>query len=238
MKVLAIGNSFSQDATRYLHGIADAAGCNLKIVNLYIGGCSLARHFKNSLTNEKAYSLEFNGESTGFFVSIEDALVSDEWDFITLQQASHFSGDYDTYQPYLAALAAYVRKYCPKAKLVIHQTWEYEKGCARLEKAGYTDSDDMYADLVSCYDRAASDINADRIIPSGKVFHTLLETGIPKIHRDTFHALKGIGRYALALTWFKALTGIDVRDNTFNRFDEPISELEIEAVKNCVDNLL
>ena len=38
MKILAIGNSFSNDATAYLYGMADAAGLEAKIVNLYIGG--------------------------------------------------------------------------------------------------------------------------------------------------------------------------------------------------------
>ena len=40
MKVLAIGNSFSNDAMRYLHGIAKADGVDMKTVNLFIGGCS------------------------------------------------------------------------------------------------------------------------------------------------------------------------------------------------------
>ena len=39
MKVLAIGNSFSNDAMRYLHGIAKADGVDMKTVNLFIGGC-------------------------------------------------------------------------------------------------------------------------------------------------------------------------------------------------------
>lgn len=238
MKVLAIGNSFSQDATRYLRGIADAAGCKMKVVNLYIGGCSLATHFKNIISNNKAYSFEFNGEPTGLFVSVEQALLSDEWDVITLQQASHYSGNYDSYQPYLNELAAYVRRYCPKSKLVIHQTWAYEEGCARLEMAGFPDSNSMYLALSECYDKAAKDINADFIIPSGTVFKTLVETDVPKIHRDTFHALKGVGRYALALTWFRALTGMSVSDNTFDRFDEPVSEKEIKAVKDCVEKLV
>ena len=38
LKILAIGNSFSSDATRYLHQLADATGIPTKIVNLYIGG--------------------------------------------------------------------------------------------------------------------------------------------------------------------------------------------------------
>ena len=47
MKVLAIGNSFSQDATHYLHKIAASDGVEMKVVNLYIGGCSLEQHWKN-----------------------------------------------------------------------------------------------------------------------------------------------------------------------------------------------
>ena len=37
MKILSIGNSFSQDAQRYLHALAKADGENFKTVNLYIG---------------------------------------------------------------------------------------------------------------------------------------------------------------------------------------------------------
>ena len=36
MKVLSIGNSFSQDATRYLHQIAKNSGDDFKTVNLYV----------------------------------------------------------------------------------------------------------------------------------------------------------------------------------------------------------
>ena len=76
MKILAIGNSFSQDATRYLYGIARADGVNLEVVNLYIGGCSLERHYRNMLSAERAYGLEINGHKTGFFVSLDEALAN------------------------------------------------------------------------------------------------------------------------------------------------------------------
>lgn len=99
MKVLSIGNSFSQDAQRYLHRLAKHEGVELKTVNLYIGGCSLQRHYINMLDDNAAYDFEFNGEQTGIKVSIRQALASDDWEFITLQQASHFSGKYETYLP-------------------------------------------------------------------------------------------------------------------------------------------
>ena len=53
--ILAIGNSFSQDATHYLHQIAEADGVETKVVNLYIGGCSLERHWQNIVTGAADY---------------------------------------------------------------------------------------------------------------------------------------------------------------------------------------
>ena len=41
LKVLSIGNSFSQDAQKWLHQLAAENGVELQAVNLYIGGCTL-----------------------------------------------------------------------------------------------------------------------------------------------------------------------------------------------------
>ena len=49
MKILFIGNSFSQNATRYIRQISDGT---LFVRNLYIGGCSLETHAKN-IENEE-----------------------------------------------------------------------------------------------------------------------------------------------------------------------------------------
>ena len=125
MKILSIGNSFSCDAQRYLQRLAKKDGTPCKTVNLFIGGCSLRTHYLNMVQDSASYVLGFNGEETGFKVSISQALASDDWDVITLQQASHFSPKYETYVPYLEKLAEYVRKYCPRAKIYVHQTWAY-----------------------------------------------------------------------------------------------------------------
>ena len=47
MYVVSIGNSFSQDAQRYLTRFAKAAGVDIMTRNLEIGGCSLEQHFEN-----------------------------------------------------------------------------------------------------------------------------------------------------------------------------------------------
>ena len=64
IKILAIGNSFSEDATHYLHQIAAADQVDMKVGNLYIGGCSLERHWNNIQTNAAEYLYEENGAST------------------------------------------------------------------------------------------------------------------------------------------------------------------------------
>ena len=232
MKLLCIGNSFSQDATRYLHQIASCAGDTITAVNLYIGGCPLSRHYENMTENKKDYSLEWNGESTGFFVSLQEALTANEWDVITLQQVSQESPDFATYEPYLTALYKYVKELCPKAKILIHQTWAYEEGSERLcTELGYTHQDEMYRDLNAAYQRAALAISADGIIPSGEAFQNLLSMGVPKVHRDTFHASLGLGRYTLGLLWYECLTGKNPEKNGFSAFDEPVSPDEIRLAK-------
>lgn len=51
VRILAIGNSFSQDAVeQYLHELAEAEGISTIIGNMFIGGCSLERHVKMPVT--------------------------------------------------------------------------------------------------------------------------------------------------------------------------------------------
>lgn len=228
MEILAIGNSFSQDATRYLHRIARAAGVSLNITNLYIGGCSLERHYRNMLSGERAYMLECNGEKTGFPVSLEEALYNRKWDVVTIQQVSSQSIDPETFKPYIFTLSDMIREYAPKAKLLLHETWFYEKESYRLtQELGFPSETTMLEKIQAAYRQIAAEIGADGVIPSGTLFGKLREAGIEKLHRDTFHASYGLGRYALGLLWYRCLTGNTVSDNAFADPDEPITPEEI-----------
>jgi len=236
IKVLAIGNSFSSDATRYLYQIARADKVDMKVVNLYIGGCPLSYHYSNIFSEEKRYDFEFNGVSTGMKVSIKDGLLSESWegwDFVTFQQVSGKSINYETFQPYLNELSLYVKTFSPKAKQFIHQTWAYEEGSELLtERMKYSSQREMFNDLEASYKKAAEGICADGIIPSGETLQNLIKEGLP-VHRDTFHASLGLGRYAIALTWYEMLTGNSTENNTFRDFDVPVSEEEVRIAKKA-----
>lgn len=231
MKILSIGNSFSQDTTRYLYGIARADGIELKVVNLYIGGCDLAKHYCNMMSEKEAYSYEIDGIKSGLYVSLKQALLSDAWDYITIQQQSLQSASYETFVPYLGELVAYVRKMDPKAKILMHQTWGYEENSEKLQKSPYDTHQAMFLDIKTTYSKAAEEIGAVGIIPSGEAVSVASRQGRTDIHRDGFHLSLGFGRYMCGLVWYKALTGKDVLSNTFRDFDEEISEDDVLAAK-------
>lgn len=227
MKILSIGNSFSEDAQRYLHGVAEAAGVSIHSANLMIGGCSLERHYENMLSGAPAYGYQENGVHTGRQVSLSEGLAAEEWDVVTLQQVSQKSPYFESYLPYLTSLASYVRKALPRAKLFLHETWAYEDGSHRLcEELGYKTSDEMIRDIRVAYRRAAREIAADGLIPSGEMLAYLHASGVPFVHRDTFHASYGVGRYALACLFTHALTGKAVTDIDFRAFDVEVTKKE------------
>ena len=235
MNILSIGNSFSVDATRYLHEIAKADGVNIETVNFAIGGCPLDLHYRNMLSGKDDYGFYFNGYFTGFKLSLDEALLNREWDIVTIQQVSHKSPKYETFQPYLDELIAYIRECAPKAKVLIHQTWAYEEGSERLTQTmGYATPKDMFKDVEAAYNQALKEADLDGLIPSGAAFQELIKAGIGPIHHDPIHASHGIGRYTLGLLWYRYLTGADITNNTFSDFDVEIPAETVVKIKECV----
>lgn len=55
-----------------------------------------------------------------------------------------------------------------------------------------------------------------------------LENGMEIVHRDTFHASLGFGRYLLGLVWYGFFTGRSVKHIPFDAFDVPVSDKERE----------
>lgn len=234
MNVLSIGNSFSQDAQRYLHRLAQAAGVELETANLCIGGCSLERHYNNICGNLADYQLEQNGENMERKLSVAEALALADWDVVTIQQVSLLSFDFATYQPYLSALSTYVHERAPHAAQWIHQTWGYEDGGEPLVRLGrYETRAQMFADIQAAYARAAQAIGAAGIIPDGAAMELAHKNGAPRLYRDGFHASLGAGRYLLGCVWLESLTGVRAEGNPFAGTDEPVDAQARELLARC-----
>lgn len=240
MKILSIGNSFSQDAQRYLYGIARSDGTFIKNVNIYIGGCTLSRHYRNLLDDsKKPYSFEINGiTNTGIFTSIKEALLSDEWDYVTVQQQSLASCDFETFIPYIDTLCEHIRLYCPKAKIILLRTWGYKEGSAKLENAGYATHADMFADIQKAYTQAEERTGAEFTVPLGDAVALAVKKRAENIYRDDFHMSLGFGRYLLALVLYGKITGRPIENITFSDLDKPISEEELLLAKEIAAEVL
>ncbi len=239
MKILSIGNSFSDDAQRYLREIARSEGVEIETLNLCIGGCSLERHADNIKTGKREYLFHYNGDmSCEDLVTIDEGLLMREWDIVTLQQVSTQSFKEESFYPYIHEIASYVREKLPKAKIYIHQTWAYEHGCARvLEVTDGKGAEFMLEGIRHSYRRARREIGAEAIIPSGELMELLYQNGASKIYRDTFHASYGLGRYAVGLLWFKLFTGRSVLNNSFSAFDEDVSDSDLLIARKCAESL-
>ena len=222
INILAIGNSFSQDATHYLHQIAAADHVDVKVGNLYIGGCSLERHWHNIQTEAANYLYEENGTSTEQYVSIQKALSLEPWDYIITQQASHDSGLIETYHPYINLLADYIKEKSPQAEFLLQETWAYEIDSLHPQFCNYhQNQQEMYEKLSAAYRSAAKEIGV-RLIPCGDAIQELRKKepflygqGGMSICRDGFHMNVIYGRYLLAATWYKTLFGRSVTNNAY-----------------------
>ncbi len=230
-KILMISNSFGEDASRYLYGIARAGKENVKVVVLYIGRCSLYRHYRNMLSEEKAYEYIINGIRTGIYVSLKEALLSDEWDYVTLQQSSPESGNVESYFPYITELASYVRKMSPAAKLYIHETWSFAEGCSRFELTGFGTREEMIPSVKKAYQKAFDAIGANGVLPSLDSMNKLYDAVGDVAYRDGFHCSLGLGRYMLGCLCYMTFFGKDIDGNTYRDFDEDVSESDIHLAQ-------
>lgn len=238
MKILSIGNSFSEDAHAYLKGVCDSRGLEITCCNLYIGGCTLIRHHKNMLLGLKAYTYIVNGVPMEKGVSMEDALTREKWDVVTLQEHSIRACDKSHFEPYIYELIDYVKRLCPNVKIGMQMSWGYTgKFLNEMRNAGIFSTEEMFDRIEENNLTIAKQANVDILIPSGRVLRRLYDLGY-NIHRDNQHTSLGIGRYALALTWMRALFGARATGNPFRDFDAFVSREEIDAAQTAVDELV
>lgn len=223
LRILAIGNSFSQDAIEQnLWELFDAEGIPVIIGNLYIGGCTLQRHYNNSLGNvpDYRYRKVVDGVRTDMpGYTLELGLADEPWDVVSLQQASGVSGLYETFQPYLKELIGFVKSHTREGvRLVWHQTWAYSADASHPESPVYGRNQQvMYAAIMYAARRAVEENGFQQVIPSGTAIQNARGTDLgDTLNRDGYHLELTYGRYTAACTWFETLTGRDVTGNPWH----------------------
>ncbi|MBS1370285.1 MAG: DUF4886 domain-containing protein [Lentisphaeria bacterium] len=163
LRILTIGNSFTDSLARYFQQVVESAGCRLVFDRANFGGCELERHW-SYISAEEAMPIcrIYQGR-----IKLRD-LLAKGWDVVTIQQASHQSWRPESYRPFAANIFNYVRQHAPGAEVVIQQTWAYRADDPRLMPGGEwgIDQAGMYDRLTANYRQLAKELNL-RIIPTG-----------------------------------------------------------------------
>lgn len=235
IRILAIGNSFSEDAVeQYLYELAAEGGDNLIIGNAYRGGQGLQSHW-DVVVNNRAdfeYRKVVNGKKTNSNQkTLLQCIVDEEWDYITFQQVSQDSGILSTYEPWLSRLLAYVKGHAknPDVKFGMHRTWAYAKNSTHGGFANYgKDQQAMYEAIVNAVNEIVEKHDDFSIIvPTGTAIQNARGSFIgDNFCRDGYHLTYGLGRYTAACTWLEIFTGQNPVDKTYR----PASVSEVEAL--------
>ena len=252
LRILAVGNSFSDDGTEYLPGLLEAAGIhNVIVARLYIGGCSLERHCKEYAEGLEEYiyykSTRNHWETVSKKATLLDGLKDEPWDIITMQETSGRTGLYETYEEWIPRLVDIIRKEAlnPHATIVWHETWAYASNSVHgMFKLYDNNQEKMYNGIVSCVRRASEEFSLP-VIPSGDAIQIARETrlnndnDVPatskvyQLTRDGYHLTRQFGRYIAACTWFEALIkptlGKSVMGNSYLLRDTEYSITSKEA---------
>lgn len=209
ISVLAIGNSFAQDALYdFFFDICKNLNTDVTVGVLYIPSASLDMHLHNALTDTTAYKFrvqsidgslhEYNG------CPLSRAMEYTDWDFVTLQQVSIWSGIYETYQQSLPELFEYVKSHTKEdAKIGWHQTWAYKH--EHIPSQYDNDQTRMYESIMEASSQVMKDYDFDFIVPSGTAIQNARSSIIgDNLDRDGNH-LNRMGKYIAACVWVESI---------------------------------
>ena len=245
IKVLAIGNSFSSDATAHLQGLMKATGVkDFVIGNMSIGGCSLDKHWSLAQTGEAAYSYTryTKAGKTSKTTSLDAVLGGERWDVVVLQQVSNTSGIPSSYSN-LGNMIDFVSDMSlnRNVKIMWHMTWAYQNGSTKSAFADYkNDQMTMYHAILNTVNSQV--LTKDKIvdvIPSGTAVQNLRSSYLgDTLTRDGYHMSYDVGRYTVGLTWLVKLTGASVEDLSWVPTDYPQVKNDLSAIKEAVLNAI
>jgi hypothetical protein len=171
LRLFLIGNSFSQNATRYLPQLAAEGNHPLKIGRAELGGCSLQRHWEIAAAAEKnpddPKGKAYKGKS------LRELLSEGTWDVVTIQQNSMNSGDVTTYSPYARNLVNLIKSIQPRARIIMQQTWAYRSDAKQFtqiaDKQFAKNNKEMWEKSRAAYHAMATEL-AIPLFPVGDAF--------------------------------------------------------------------
>ena len=251
IKILSIGNSFSEDSLQWFRGIAEEYGYDDIVLGIvYKSACSLKMHYEYTTTGTFEYTFKKNTDGKWVDTKQTDlkyGLENEKWDIIVLQQNTADSGKPNSYEPYLTELIKYIKANSanPNAKLAWNMTWAHQHDSTHYSFSGAnntynSDQEYMYEQIINA---TKTNIKTHKefsyIIPAGTAIQNARTSFIgDTLTRDGYHLDMYTGRYIAALTWFSVLTETSIEDITYvpNKVLVPDEKkaVAVESVVNAI----
>jgi len=243
LRILMIGNSFSDDTSEYAPQILKNLGYEFEVGNMFIGGCSISAHYSNLLANNAKYDFRYyNGDKWdynygGVKQTLEYAIKFKDWDIITFQQASSDSGIPTSYGDLIWLVDSVQRRATnPNVKFFFNMTWAYQQNSTHSAFPKYNSNQiTMYNAILSAIDKSVD----MRVIPNGTAIQNARTTFVgDNLTRDGYHLSYDFGRYVAGLTLIGRLTCEDLSKVTFvpSNLSEEYRIVAVESATNALEN--
>ena len=250
LKILAIGNSYTNNATEYISRIAESMGLDIHAASLYKDGCMVQGHIERyeayeelghdayyaSSNTIKYIHLNVNGVANTSILSMQEAIASDDWDFIVMHQAPNSCDKLEKYwteeNPDLVTLYNYIQTELKKnnntkCEIVFNQGWSFSHEMSidnnyKWYPVDYENTRDFFLKIEETVAAAAAIVQREvgldaplDIIPSGEAMQLAKdEFGFgdtygpaDSLYADFIsHLSDPIGRYMIANLWIEKFT--------------------------------
>lgn len=181
VRILSIGNSFSQDAFCYMPYILQNIAPDIKLIFgiAYYSGSSLQQHLKFFEDESAVYKLDkwtwenyrWNATSD---LTLQDCLRNEMWDVVVFQQNSGNSGDYATISPYLNPLVKSVSTLLARP---VKLAWLLTPS----NKTNYDESVTHYCSISEVAQQVLQNSPIDMLFPCGTAIQNARTTSLKNL---------------------------------------------------------
>lgn len=225
LRVLDIGNSYTEDATHYLPLLTKASGIDVSDMCLYKatrGGASFKNWYDIYHDKDTTSSYAINKVIGGLNANISgqaakgngekfrNTLSDNQWDLIIIHQVSTYAPYYERWEEnsdagHLSDFLRLIRKHQPQATigfLLVHSYWDGYSG--NKEKSSL----ERWKLITESAKKLSADYNISFIIPYGTAIENLRASSLNNEYDltiDGTHCASGLADYTAACCYFQSL---------------------------------
>lgn len=217
LRILAIGNSFTENMTLHLPRlIADAGADSVVVAYAAFAGASLEYQLRHLTSSDATHIWAVSEGGRPFAVdtvrrSLPFCVDYADWDVIVIQQMSTLSGVWSSIEPYLETTVRLLKTGHPSAKIAWQMTWAFASHFNKKDDFAYYDGSRVRMEqaIEDVANKVLKSGCVDMVIHSGRAIAAARRAGGDttgyELSGDGRHLDEGAGCYIAACCAFQSL---------------------------------